>query len=53
MGIGVCSSPVTYRVNGVQYVAVSGSGCARSTDVGVLVQPLYGDTIAIFALPEK
>ena len=51
MGIGVCSSPITYRVNGVQYVAVSGAGCARSTDIGQLVQPQYGDTIAIFSVP--
>jgi glucose dehydrogenase len=53
MGIGVCSSPITYRVNGAQYVAVSGAGCARAGDVGQLVQPQYGDTIAIFALPRE
>jgi alcohol dehydrogenase (cytochrome c) len=54
----VNSFPVTYSVNGKQYVAVaagSGSGLARS--LGTLVpemrNPDGGSTLWVFALPEK
>jgi glucose dehydrogenase len=51
LGIGVCSPPITYRVRGVQYVAVGAAGCARSG--GLLKdnsKSRFGDTIAIYAL---
>ena len=51
LGIGVCSPPITYRVKGVQYVAVAAAGCARA---GTLLKDphkaRFGDTIAIYAL---
>jgi len=51
LGIGVCTPPITYRVKGVQYVAVGAAGCNHST--GLLKDPnksRFGDTIAIYAL---
>ena len=30
LGIGVCTPPITYRVKGVQYVAVGAAGCNHS-----------------------
>jgi glucose dehydrogenase len=45
---GVCSPPMTYRLNGVQYVAVGANGC-RGGHVP-LGTPLFSDEIAIFAL---
>jgi alcohol dehydrogenase (cytochrome c) len=54
----VNSFPITYSVNGKQYVAVaagSGSGLARS--LGTLVPemrtPDGGSTLWVFALPER
>ena len=51
LGIGVCTPPITYRVKGVQYIAVGAAGCARA---GGLIKDTskarYGDTIAIYAL---
>jgi alcohol dehydrogenase (cytochrome c) len=54
----VNSFPITYSVNGKQYVAVSagsGSGLARS--LGTLVPEMHnpdgGSTLWVFALPEK
>jgi len=48
LGMGVCTPAITYRVKGVQYVAVGAAGCRG----GHLPngQPGYGDTIAIFTL---
>jgi PQQ-dependent dehydrogenase (methanol/ethanol family) len=45
---GVCSPPITYRVKGVQYLAVGANGCRG----GHVPQgsPLFTDEIAIFAL---
>jgi alcohol dehydrogenase (cytochrome c) len=52
LGIGVCSPPITYRVKGVQYVAVGASGCHdQENEMKGQGRPIFGDTIAIFALP--
>jgi len=51
LGIGVCTPPITYRVKGVQYVAVGAAGCGHSG--GLLKdssKSRFGDTIAIYAL---
>jgi PQQ-dependent dehydrogenase (methanol/ethanol family) len=53
LGIGVCTPPITYRVKGVQYVAVGAAGCAHST--GLLKdtsKARFSDVIAIYALPQ-
>ena len=44
---GVCSPPITYRVKGVQYLAVGANGC-RGGHVP-LGTPVNSDEIAIFA----
>ncbi|MGH7042374.1 MAG: pyrroloquinoline quinone-dependent dehydrogenase, partial [Acetobacteraceae bacterium] len=52
MGAGVTASPVTYMVNGRQYVAVAAGGNAANGNV-VLMKKLginYGDEIGIFAV---
>jgi glucose dehydrogenase len=51
LGIGVCTPPITYRVKGVQYVAVGAAGCYHST--GLLKdqsKSRFGDTIVLYAL---
>jgi alcohol dehydrogenase (cytochrome c) len=48
---GVCSPPMTYRVKGVQYIAVGANGC-RGGHIP-LGQPLFTDDVAIFALPAR
>jgi alcohol dehydrogenase (cytochrome c) len=45
---GVCSPPMTYRVKGVQYIAVGTNGC-RGGHVP-LGTPVFSDEVAIFAL---
>ena len=45
---GVCSPPMTYRIAGVQYIAVGANGC-RGGHVANGASP-YGDAVAIFAL---
>jgi len=53
MGIGVCTPPITYRVKGVQYLAVGASGChSQETQMRAEGRPVFGDTIAIFAIPD-
>jgi alcohol dehydrogenase (cytochrome c) len=51
LGVGVCTPPVTYRVKGVQYVAVGAGGChgaeEMNRDAG---RPQFGDLLAIFAV---
>jgi alcohol dehydrogenase (cytochrome c) len=51
MGAGVCTPPITYRVKGVQYIAVGAGGCHGGEP---LMQnsgrPGFGDVMAIFAL---
>ncbi len=53
MGAGVCTPPITYRIKGVQYVAVGASGCHGGE---ILMhndgRPVFGDVFAIFALPQ-
>jgi alcohol dehydrogenase (cytochrome c) len=53
MGAGVCTPPITYRIKRVQYLAVGASGCHGGE---VLMKndgrPIFGDALAIFALPE-
>jgi len=52
MGIGVCTPPITYRVKGVQYLAVGATGChSQETQMKSEGRPVFGDTIAIFAVP--
>ncbi len=48
---GVCSPPITYRVKGVQYLAVGANGC-RGGHVPE-GSPLFSDDIAIFALDRR
>jgi glucose dehydrogenase len=54
LGAGVCTPPITYRVKGVQYLAVGASGCnlGRAFARDAAHQP-YGDAVAIFALTDK
>jgi alcohol dehydrogenase (cytochrome c) len=52
MGIGVCTPPITYRVKGIQYLAVGATGChSQETQMRREGRPVFGDTIAIFAVP--
>ena len=49
---GVCSPAITYRVKGVQYVAVGAAGCNHSA--GLLKdqsKSRFSDTIVIYTLP--
>ena len=51
LGVGVCTPPITYRVKGVQYVAVGAAGCNHST--GLLKdqsKSRFGDTIVLYSL---
>ena len=54
MGMGVCTPPITYKIKGVQYIAVGASGCHGGE---ILMhndgRPIFGDVFAIFALPGK
>ena len=55
MGSGVMATPITYMVNGKQYVAVAAGGNAANGNI-VLMQKLglnSGDTIGIFAVPSR
>jgi alcohol dehydrogenase (cytochrome c) len=53
LGAGVCTPPISYRIKGVQYVAVGASGCHGGE---ILMyndgRPTFGDAFAIFALPD-
>ena len=53
MGMGVCTPPITYKIRGVQYIAVGAGGCHGGE---VLMhndgRQNFGDVFAIFALPE-
>ena len=52
MGAGVCTPPITYRVKGVQYIAVGAGGCHGGEPLmkndG---RPGFGDVMAIFSIP--
>ena len=53
LGAGVNGSPVTYRVNGVQYIAVPAGGNAGNSDTRIAQMRGYapvGDVVAIFAI---
>ena len=54
MGAGVCTPPITYRIKGIQYIAMGATGCHGGE---ILMhrdgRPVFGDVFAIFALPEK
>ncbi len=52
LGAGVCTPPITYKIKGVQYVAVGASGC-HSGEILMYNEgrPIFGDAFAIFALP--
>jgi alcohol dehydrogenase (cytochrome c) len=54
LGAGVNAPPVTYRVKGVQYVAVAagGNGANSNNELAAMRgHPAFGDVLAIFALP--
>jgi hypothetical protein len=55
MGAGVMAPPVTYEVNGTQYVAVAAGGNAANGN-NVLMKELglnFGDGIGIFAVSQR
>jgi alcohol dehydrogenase (cytochrome c) len=54
MGAGVNASPVSYMVNGRQYVAVAAGGNAANGN-NILMKKYgmnFGDSLMIFALPQ-
>jgi alcohol dehydrogenase (cytochrome c) len=52
LGTGACTPPITYRIKAVQYLAVGASGChSQETQMRGEGRPVFGDTIAIFAVP--
>jgi PQQ-dependent dehydrogenase (methanol/ethanol family) len=54
LGVAVAAPPITYRVNGVQYIAVAAGGLSANgwpRLMAKLGRPAFGDSIAIFALP--
>jgi alcohol dehydrogenase (cytochrome c) len=54
LGVAVAGPPVTYRVKGVQYVAVAAGGLSANAWprlMSRLGRTQFGDVIAIFALP--
>jgi len=56
LGVAVAAPPITYRVNGVQYVAVAAGGLSANgwpRLMAKLGRPSFGDVIAIFALPDQ
>jgi alcohol dehydrogenase (cytochrome c) len=56
LGVGVNAPPITYRVNGVQYVAVAAGGNGNNGNPELMKEigrPQYGDTVAIFAVPRQ
>jgi alcohol dehydrogenase (cytochrome c) len=56
LGVAVAAPPITYRVNGVQYVAVAAGGLSANgwpRLMAKLGRPSFGDVIAIFALPDR
>ena len=56
LGIAVTAPPITYRVNGVQYLAVAAGGLGVNGWPQLMARmgrPLNGDVVAIFALPDN
>jgi len=53
LGAGVNASPITYRVNGVQYIAVAAGGNSGNSNnrlAALRGYPAAGDVVAIFAM---
>jgi len=55
LGAGVQAPPITYSVDGVQYVAVAAGGNAANGNPDIMARlgKQYGDAVAIFALPRR
>lgn len=55
LGAGVSAPPITYSVDGVQYVAVAAGGNAANGNPDIMkrIGKQFGDTVAIFALPQR
>jgi PQQ-dependent dehydrogenase (methanol/ethanol family) len=56
LGVSVGAPPITYRVKGVQYVAVAAGGLSANSWPRLMTKlgrPQFGDVVAIFALPDK
>ncbi len=55
LGAGVQAPPITYSVDGVQYVAVAAGGNAANGNPDIMTRlgKQYGDAVAIFALPRR
>ena len=56
LGVGVNAPPITYRINGVQYVAVAAGGNGGNGNPALMKEvgrPQFGDTVAIFAVPTQ
>jgi alcohol dehydrogenase (cytochrome c) len=53
LGAGVQAPPISYAVDGVQYVAVAAGGNSANgnPDINARLGKQYGDAVAIFALP--
>jgi alcohol dehydrogenase (cytochrome c) len=55
LGVAVGAPPMTYRVNGIQYVAVAAGGLSANgwpRLMSKLGRTQFGDVIAIFAVPD-
>jgi alcohol dehydrogenase (cytochrome c) len=50
MGYGAVAPPITYDVNGTQYVAIDTGGQTGAAPVGKNKKPLYGDALWVFSL---
>ncbi len=55
LGAGVQAPPITYRVDGVQYVAVAAGGNSANGNPDLMneIGKQFGDTVAIFAIPRQ
>jgi len=56
LGVGVCAPPITYRVGNTQYIAVAAGGLSANAWPRLmekLGRPVFGDVIAIFAIPDN
>lgn len=56
LGVGVNAPPITYRIDGVQYIAVAAGGNGNNGNPELMKEigrPQYGDVVAVFALPHQ
>jgi alcohol dehydrogenase (cytochrome c) len=55
LGAGVQAPPISYAVDGVQYVAVAAGGNSANgnPEINARLGKQYGDAVAIFALPHE